>query len=233
MTTTNKKLSVTQITFTAVYLLLWPALFMFLSGNWQWIEGWIFCIWFLILCITTIMYLSFKDPDLLMERYKKPGTGNQEGWDKYVVYGLAIGFGAWIVLMPLDVMRFEWTKNFPLVLEIIGGTFLILSFFFFFRSFTDNTFLSPLVRIQTERKQQLVTNGVYTIVRHPMYLGALLMFIGAPFLTGSVIGIIVGFGMIVLLALRTLGEEKMLQEELKDYAAYKQKVRYRFVPFIW
>jgi protein-S-isoprenylcysteine O-methyltransferase Ste14 len=231
--TAAKKSGIGQIVFTTIYLLLWPALFLFLSGNWKWVEGWIFCTWFLILCVTVIMYLFFKDPALLMERYKKPGTGNQESWDKYVVYALALGFGAWILLMPLDAMKYGWTKDFPAIVEITGGIFLVLSFFFFFRSFTDNTFLSPLVRIQAERKQQLVTSGVYSIVRHPMYLGASLMFIGAPLLVSSIMGAILGFGMTVLLALRTLGEEKMLQEELKDYGAYKQKVKYRFVPYIW
>ncbi|HXL74140.1 MAG TPA: methyltransferase, partial [bacterium] len=71
------------------------------------------------------------------------------------------------------------------LLKVLGGLGLIPSFFFTFRAYTDNTFLSPLVRLQKERKQKVVTTGVYAIVRHPMYLGALSMFIATPLLLGS------------------------------------------------
>ena len=233
MKTENKKLTIGQIIFTLIYILIFPALLLFLSGDWAWIEGWIFSIWFIILCYTTIIFLYRKDPSLLAERYRKPGTGDQKGWDKYVVIGLVIGFTAWIIIMPLDAKRFEWTTNFPVWLKVIGMIELILSFFLFYRSYADNTFLSPLVRIQTERKQQVVTTGVYSFVRHPMYLGGILLFIGAPMLLGSAYGIILGFSMLFLLASRIIGEEKMLASELEGYTEYKKKVRHRLIPFVW
>lgn len=233
METQKNKLSIGQIIFTILYLFLWPTLFLFISGDWFWIEGWIFSIWFIVLCFTTIIYLYRKDPELLAERYRKPGTANQKAWDKYVVYGLLIGFIAWIVIMPLDAKRYGWTTDFPLWLKILGGIGLILSFFFFYRSYTDNTFVSPLVRIQTERKQQVVSTGVYGFVRHPMYLGGILMFIGTPLLLGSYFGIALGLIITVLLAFRTLGEEQMMLKELDGYEEYKRKVKYRFIPLIW
>jgi len=233
METQKNKLSIGQIIFTILYLFLWPTLFLFISGDWFWIEGWIFSIWFIVLCFTTIIYLYRKDPELLAERYRKPGTANQKAWDKYVVYGLLIGFIAWIVIMPLDAKRYGWTTDFPLWLKILGGIGLILSFFFFYRSYTDNTFVSPLVRIQAERKQQVVSTGVYGFVRHPMYLGGILMFIGTPLLLGSYFGIALGLIITVLLAFRTLGEEQMMLKELDGYEEYKRKVKYRFIPLIW
>jgi protein-S-isoprenylcysteine O-methyltransferase Ste14 len=233
METQKNKLSIGQIIFTILYLFLWPTLFLFISGDWFWIEGWIFSIWFIVLCFTTIIYLYRKDPELLAERYRKPGTANQKAWDKYVVSGLLIGFIAWIVIMPLDAKRYGWTTYFPLWLKILGGIGLILSFFFFYRSYTDNTFVSPLVRIQTERKQQVVSTGVYGFVRHPMYLGGILMFIGTPLLLGSYFGIALGLIITVLLAFRTLGEEQMMLKELDGYEEYKRKVKYRFIPLIW
>jgi len=233
METQKNKLSIGQIIFTILYLFLWPTLFLFISGDWFWIEGWIFSIWFIVLCFTTIIYLYRKDPELLAERYRKPGTANQKAWDKYVVYGLLIGFIAWIVIMPLDAKRYGWTTDFPLWLKILGGIGLILSFFFFYRSYADNTFVSPLVRIQTERKQQVVSTGVYGFVRHPMYLGGILMFIGTPLLLGSYFGIALGLIITVLLAFRTLGEEQMMLKELDGYEEYKRKVKYRFIPLIW
>lgn len=219
--------------FTFLYILIFPALLLFLSGDWFWTEGCIFSIWFIILCYTTIIYLYHKDPALLMERYKQPGTANQKKWDKYVVYGLLIGFTSWIVIMPLDAKRFEWTTRFPVWLKVLGGIGLLLSFFFFYRSYTDNTYLSPLVRLQTERKHQVVSTGVYGFVRHPMYLGGSLLFLGTPMLLGSAFGLIIGFLLLFLLLARIVGEEKMLINELEGYTEYKKKVKYRLIPFIW
>jgi len=229
----KNSLPVSKIVFTLIYILMFPALILILSGDWSWVEGWIFSVWFTVLCFTTILFLYRKDPGLLAERYRKPGTGNQEGWDRFVVFFLMTGFIAWIVIMPLDAKRFGWSAGFPLFLKILGSMALIFSFFFFFRSYADNTFASPLVRIQAERKQQVVSTGVYGFVRHPMYLAGILLFIGAPLFLGSYFGIALGMIMTVLLAFRTLGEEKMLLKELGGYEEYKRKVRYRFIPFIW
>jgi protein-S-isoprenylcysteine O-methyltransferase Ste14 len=226
-------MGVTKVIFTLLYILLYPTLILFLSGDWFWIEGWIFSIWFIALCFTTIIYLYRNNPALLAERYRMPGTGDQKSWDKYVVYTLALGFFIWIIIMPLDAKRFGWTMHFPLALKILGGISLIFSFFLFYRSFADNSFLSPLVRIQTERKQQVISTGVYGFVRHPMYLAAALLFIGSPLLLGSIYGIIIGAMLELLLAMRILGEEKMLEKDLEGYTEYKKKVKYRLFPFIW
>jgi len=230
---TKKKLTAGQIIFTVFYLLLWPAIFLFLSGDWLWLEGWIFAFWFLVTTIGVTVYLYFKDPGLLAERYRRPGTGNQKSWDQLLFAGIMLAFLAWVAIIPLDGKRFRWTAHCPTILKSAGGIMLLLSTFFLFRAFTDNTFLSPLVRVQRERQQQLVTTGVYGFVRHPMYLGALLMMIGAPLLMGSYFGVGTGLLIILLMAIRTLGEEKMLMEEFEEYAAYKKKVPYRFIPFIW
>jgi protein-S-isoprenylcysteine O-methyltransferase Ste14 len=222
-----------KIIFALLYILVFPALIFILAGDVTWPEGWIFSIWFIILCYATILYLHWKDPALLAERYKQPGTGNQETWDQYVVNGIIIGFIVWIVIMPLDARRFGCSPPFPLWLEVVGVTLLIVSFFLFFRSYTDNTFLSPLVRIQDDRKQQVVSTGVYGFVRHPMYLGGILMFLGAPLLLGSFYGIFAGVALTILLMARIVGEERMLARELEGYREYMQKIHYRLFPFLW
>jgi protein-S-isoprenylcysteine O-methyltransferase Ste14 len=222
-----------KIVFAFFYILLFPLLFFLLSGDFTWPEGWIFCFWFILLCFSTILYLYRKDPALLEERFRQPGTGNQERWDRYVVYGIMIGFILWIVIMPLDAKRFVWSPIFPLWLNILGGALLAGSFFLFFQSYTDNTFLSPLVRIQEDRNQRVVSTGVYGFVRHPMYLGAILMFVGAPLLLGSLYGIPAGIVLTILLMARIQGEEAMLTRDLEGYREYTQNVRYRLFPFLW
>jgi protein-S-isoprenylcysteine O-methyltransferase Ste14 len=230
------KVSGLRLAATAVYLLAWPVFQLWLSGDWRWIEGWIFGLWFLSLCATCITWLYRKDPALLAERYRRPGSGGQSATDALIVYGLALGFIVWIALPPLDARRFHWTPPLPhlhLALEAGGAVLLVGAAFFLYRSFTDNTFLSPLVRIQTERKQQVVSTGVYGFVRHPMYLGACLMFVGAPLLLGSAWGLLFGLALVGLLAARIVGEERLLARELEGYEAYREKVRYRLVPRVW
>jgi protein-S-isoprenylcysteine O-methyltransferase Ste14 len=233
METEKNNLTAGRMIFTAIYILIFPALILFLSGDWLWVEGWIFDIWFIALCATTIIYLYRNDPALLAERYRQPGTANQRGWDRYVVYGLVLGFILWIVIMPLDAKRYGWSANFPLWLKIIGGIGLLLSSFLFYWSYADNTFVSPLVRIQAERKQQVVSTGVYGFVRHPMYLGGILLFIGTSLLLGSLYSLLIGILLSFLLVARIIGEERMLVKELEGYADYRKKVRYRLIPFIW
>ena len=221
-----------KITLTIFYLLLFPVLILFLSGDWFWIEGWIFGVWFMILCITCIVYLYRHNPALLAERYKHKAD-NQAGWDRYFIILIQVSFLAWIIIMPLDAKRFAWTTHFHVLSEIIGGIMLLFSSFLFFRSYTDNSFLSPLVRVQTERQQHVVSTGVYAFVRHPMYLAGTLLFVGAPMLLGSVYGILSGVVFSMMIMLRILGEEKLLAKELEGYEEYKKKVKYRLIPFIW
>jgi len=218
---------------TALYLVVWPVILFALAGSLRWIEGWIFSLWFTALSAASIVWLYRKDPALLAERYRSPGSGGQKRWDIVVIYAVMVGFIAWIALMPLDAMRFEWTPRPPRWLQAGGGLMLLASSFLIFRSFTDNTFVSPLVRIQTERKQHVVSTGVYGFVRHPMYLGAILMFVGAPLLLGSVAGLLAAALLSLLLVGRILGEEKLLVAELDGYRDYRRKVRYHLLPRIW
>ena len=197
-----------KIIFTLIFILIFPVLLLFLSGDWFWVEGWIFSLWFTGLCFTTIIYLYHKDPALLAERYKRPGTANHKKWDQVIVYGLQIGFIAWIVFMPLDAKRFRWTTPFSIWLKILGGIGLLLSFLLFFRAYADNTFVSPLLEYRESESNKSFRQGVYGFVRHPMYLGGILLFIGTPLLLGSLYGIIIGVLMLFLLVVRIIGEEK-------------------------
>ncbi|HEX8952512.1 MAG TPA: methyltransferase [Polyangia bacterium] len=218
---------------TALYLATFPVALLLLGGDWRWREGWIFGGWFLGLCISTIAWLYRNDPALLAERYRRPGSGGQSWSDQAIVYLLAIGFIAWIALMPLDAHRWRWTPRMPLAVELAGGALLVAAWLFLFRALADNTFASPLVRIQDEREQRVTSTGVYAVVRHPMYLGAVLMFVGAPLLTGAASALVVALLLVIVLVVRIRDEEKLLVDKLAGYEEYRRRVRYRLVPFVW
>jgi protein-S-isoprenylcysteine O-methyltransferase Ste14 len=219
----------------ALYVMAWPAFMFTLAGDARWVEGWLFTGWLISLYATVTAWMYFKDPALLAERQRRVSTESppSERQDRLLVLLLFLGFVAWIVLMPLDAKRFAWTPTFALKLKILGGALLLLSAFFLFRAFHDNTFLSALTRVQSERKQRVVSTGVYAFVRHPMYLGMLLMFTGTPFLLGSRLGLVIAAGIVLVLAVRITREERLLDDELDGYREYRRHVRFRLVPFIW
>src|SRR5262245_15849323 len=216
-----------------VTALLFPLIILGAGGNWRWVEGWLFALWFDVMVLANMTYLYFKDPALLAERRKRPGSDNQKGWDAMMLSGIYIVALAWLVIIPLDAARFHWSPPFPLWLKVVGGLMLLPALYLIQRATMENTYLSTLVRIQDDRGQRVISSGVYGLVRHPLYFGCLLMMIGAPLLVGSVAALLLtGFatgGLVV----RILGEERMLRAELTGYAEYQQKVRYRLIPSIW
>lgn len=214
-------------------LVAFPALMLFLGGNWLWVEGLLFGLWMSAMILGSLVYLYIKDPALLAERSKRPGSDNQKSWDKYVLSSVYLIAIVWLVMLPLDAERFHWSPTFPLWLKVIGGLMLLPALYFIQRATMDNTYLSAMVRIQGDRKHHVVTTGSYGIVRHPLYLGCILMMFGSPLLVGSVIGLLISLVGFIILIYRINGEEHMLATELEGYEEYKQKVRYRLIPFVW
>jgi protein-S-isoprenylcysteine O-methyltransferase Ste14 len=221
-----------QLVAVPVGVLVFAALLLWLSGDWRWVEGWIFGIWWVSFVIAIFLWLHYRDPALLAERFRMPGSGGESRSDLAILTGIKVCFLASLFVSALD-LRFGWTPRLSLWSELCGGILLLGGSFPFFRAFTDNTYLSQLVRIQTERGQHVIDTGVYGIVRHPMYLGASLVFVGGALLLGSVCGLLVALAEVLLLVLRIFGEEKLLARDLEGYKEYLQKVRYRLVPHVW
>ena len=205
---------------------------LWLSGDWRWVEGWIFGIWWVSFAATVLLWLYHRDPGLLAERLRLPGTGGESRSDLAIFTGAKVDFFALFVVPALDV-RYGWTPRLPLWCEACGGILLLGGSFTFFRALTDNTFAGQLVRIQSERGQRVIDTGVYRYVRHPMYLGATLWFVGGALLLGSVCGLLVALALVGLLIVRIFGEEKLLARDLEGYRAYREKVRYRLIPHVW
>ena len=215
-----------------VGVLGFAALLLWLSDDWRWAEGWIFGVWWVSFVAAIFLWPRFRDPALLAERFRMPGSGGESRSDLVILLGMKVCFLASIAVSGLNV-RFGWTRRLPLWSEICGGILLLGGSFPFFRAFTDNPYLSQLVRIQTERGQHVIDTGVYGVVRHPMYLGASLVFVGGALLLGSVCGLIVGLAAVGLIILRIFGEEKLLARDLEGYRAYREKVPYRLIPHVW
>ena len=216
----------------AAWILAIPAFVLWLSGDWRWIEGWIFGVWLAVFIGVFFLWLYFKDPALLAERMRRPGTGGESRSDLTVLIAIKTIWLAWMVLPSLNV-RFHWAPRLPIWSEVFGGILLVTGSYFMFRAIADNTFASQLVRIQTEREQHVIDTGVYSLVRHPMYLGGILIFVGGPLLLGSALGLLPGVGLILLIIVRIFGEEKLLVHDLEGYRGYAQRVRYRLVPHVW
>jgi protein-S-isoprenylcysteine O-methyltransferase Ste14 len=183
--------------------------------------------------LSNFIYLYLRDPDLLAERSRLSSGEKRKPWDRFFgLFAFTMAL-AWFLLIPLDARRFSWSPAFPLWVKAVGGIFLLVALYLIYFSTAQNTFLSAQVRIQSERKQQVITTGVYSFVRHPYYLGILLMLVGAPLKTGSLVGLAIGLVAVIALMIRIMGEEKMLVDELEGYQEYKQKVKYRLLPFVW
>jgi protein-S-isoprenylcysteine O-methyltransferase Ste14 len=214
--------------FAVVYLGLLP----WLSGDSRWVEGWIFGVWFVSFASAVLLWLRSRDPALLAERFRMPGTGGESRSDVAILVAMKLCWLAFFVVPPLDV-RFGWTPRLPLWCEVCGGILLVGGSIPFFRAFTDNTYASQLVRIQTERGQHVIDTGVYGFVRHPMYLGASLASVGGALLLGSISDILIALALIGLLVARISVEENLLARDLEGYKEYREKVRYRLVPHVW
>jgi len=223
-------------TITGLQLVAAPVFFLglplWLSGDWRWVEGWIFGAWWVSLGAAVLFWLHYRDPALYAERFRMPGSGGESRSDLTILIGMKVCFPAFFVVPPLDV-RFGWTPHLPLWCEVCGGILLLGGSFFMFRGLTDNTFASQEVRIQTERGHHVIDTGVYGFVRHPMYLGGSLAFIGGALLLGSISGLLLGLAIVGLMVVRIFGEEKLLIRDLEGYKGYRQKVRFRLVPHVW
>jgi protein-S-isoprenylcysteine O-methyltransferase Ste14 len=214
-----------------IMALVFGAILFVPAGTFRWPGAWAFLALMFGFTIALSAWLLRHDPELLAERMTGIGRVDQEKWDKILLSIAAVLFFAWLVAMALDT-RFRWS-HVPLWLQVVGALLLLASFWVFFLTFRENAFLSPAVRIQTERAHQVVRSGPYRFVRHPMYAGFALFAVGTALLLGSWYGVLGGLVLVGIIARRAVLEERLLRERLPGYDAYMEQVRYRFFPGIW
>ncbi|RWA59382.1 isoprenylcysteine carboxylmethyltransferase family protein [Mesorhizobium sp.] len=205
---------------------------LFLSaGTLIWPGAWVYLVVMIGLSLTLGMSLARRDPGLMNERLSPPIQKNQPLVDKVLLSTLLVAIFAWLALMGLD-FRFGWSAV-PLWVLVIGGVILLVGLWICYLTMLENSFAAPVVKIQDERGQHVITTGPYSYVRHPMYAGAILYFAGTALLLGSWWGLASVLVFIVLLAIRTFIEEQALRTGLRGYDDYAANVRYRLIPLVW
>ncbi len=211
------------------FLLLGGLLFL---GAWRldWAEAWAFIGVYFLVGLAGTLWVLYHDPGLSNERASvKKGA---KRWDQVVV-GIYTALTLVLFLaIGLDAGRFGWS-SVPAWARVLGGLGFIPSFGLSLWASYVNTYLSARVRIQAERDHHAVTTGPYRIVRHPMYLGMLILDVCLPLLLGSWWALVVSGVMIAVLVLRTSKEDRMLQAELPGYMDLVKQTKYRLVPGIW
>jgi protein-S-isoprenylcysteine O-methyltransferase Ste14 len=218
------------VTSTILWLGAMAALLFASAGTLAWPQGWVFIAVMAAGTIASGLWLARYAPGLLAERLSAPLQREQERADKFFMAALMVLWVGWFVLMPLDAVRFH-LSHLPLPVQGLGALLIGLAMYAFHLTFRENRFAAPVVKIQ--KGQTVITTGPYRYVRHPMYAGAILYFLGTPLLLGSLYGFLLAPVMVALMAIRIPIEERALREKLDGYADYAARVRYRLVPGIW
>jgi len=218
------------IQIVAVFTIFALALFI-PAGTITWLAGWIFLALFFGFSLFIFSWLYRHNSGLLNERMRL-GTPDQQAWDKALFPLLQAYLLVWLIFMSLDAARFHWSPV-PTWLQVVGAIGLLGSFYLLFLTFRENSYLSPVIRLQGERGQRVVSTGPYHYVRHPMYSAILIFIVGTSLLLGSGYGALVGLLSMLILGRRAVLEEYMLSEELPGYAMYRSAVKFRMIPFIW
>ena len=201
------------------------------AGTLHWPEAWAFLATSLVLGPAFGVWLAKTDPALLAERLRLTARDGQPAADKkFMLVFVAVAL-IWFVAMGID--RRVHASDVPFVLKALGLAMYLLSMGFIMWVFHENSFAAPVVKVQAEREHHVISTGPYAWVRHPMYSGVMLFFVGVPLLLGSWWGVAMVPLFAVLFAIRTRIEERVLIAGLPGYADYRARVRYRLVPGLW
>jgi protein-S-isoprenylcysteine O-methyltransferase Ste14 len=206
------------------------ALALFLPAwTFRYWQAWLFLATFTSSVMAITLYLMKKDPALLARRTQAGPVAEKEISQKIIQSVAAIGFIAIFIVSSID-HRFSWSRV-PGYVSIAGDGVVALGLLVVFLVFKENTFTSAVVEV--DAAQSVVSTGPYSVIRHPMYVGALFMLLGVPVALGSWWGVLAIVPIALALAWRLVDEETFLEKNLPGYQEYRAKVKYRLVPLIW
>lgn len=207
------------------------ALLFACAGTLHWPSAWVFLLTCALLGPVCGWWLYRIDPALLAERLRPVLQRDQPAADKVFMSVFVLAMLVWLALMGAD--RRMQSSDMPVALQALGFVLFLLSTLFTLWVFRENSFAAPVVKLQAERAQRVISTGPYAHVRHPMYSGMVLFFAGVPLLLGSWWGLAMMPVFIALFAVRIGIEERTLREGLPGYADYAARVRYRLLPGVW
>ena len=179
------------------------------------------------------MWAEQRHPGLLAERQDKSNFQNAKAWDKVLAPLMAVSIGYPIVVVAGLDHRFNWSAEFPPWLTVLG--FILISFGYGFAAWAlaENRFFTSVVRIQTDRGHAVCDTGPYRLVRHPGYAGNILAVFGIVLALSSAWTLIPATVALIIAVIRTVLEDRVLQDELPGYNDYAQRVRYRLIPWLY
>lgn len=200
------------------------------AGRLDWPAAWILSLLYGVFLLAYAVWGTLKAPDLLEERSQM--AENVKVWDKVIVAIYTVLLLATFVLAGLDVGRVRWSQM-AVAWQVLGLVGMVLSGGLIFWTILTNAYLGRMVRIQEDRGHQVVTGGPYRFVRHPMYVGIILLFPCMTLFLGSWWALVGASLIAMLMVIRTALEDRTLKAELPGYAEYAQRVRYRLLPGVW
>lgn len=200
--------------------LFWPA------GTFNYWQAWAWLAALFLPMIFSLFYLIKRDPALLERRSR---TSETRAAQKWIIAASSIYFIIVFILPGFD-KRYGWS-NVPLWLVLLADLVVVGGYAIYILVLRANTYASRIVEV--EQGQQVISTGPYALVRHPMYLGMILLMISTPLALGSYWAFIPALALIPLLVVRAKNEEDLLVNELPGYREYMQKTRYRLFPGIW
>jgi protein-S-isoprenylcysteine O-methyltransferase Ste14 len=209
-----------------MFALLW----FWLAGGITWLPGWLLLITFTLSVIALVIRLSRLDPQLLKERSRQ--APNVESWDKIVMGLYTLSLVALLAISALDSGRMRWSFV-PTWAQLLGWVALLIAGALIWHVLAVNTYASSWARIQDDRAHQVITAGAYSRVRHPMYLGLVILFVALPLALASWWSFIPAAVIVALMVYRTKREDMMLTSRLPGYEDYAGKVRFKLIPGIW
>jgi protein-S-isoprenylcysteine O-methyltransferase Ste14 len=205
-------------------------LLLFLSaGTIRYWQAWAYLAVYFGASVAITLYLMKHDAALLQRRLRGGPTAEKEKTQKIIMLFASLGFSGTLVVPALD-RRYSWS-NVPPLLVIAGDVLVALSFFIMFLVFKENTFTSATIEVA--EGQRVISTGPYAIVRHPMYAGGSLFFLGIPLALGSYWGLLVFVVVLPALIWRLLDEEKFLARNLPGYTEYCARMRWRLIPGVF
>jgi protein-S-isoprenylcysteine O-methyltransferase Ste14 len=205
-------------------------IFIFLpAGTWHYWQGWLFIGVFSSSTIAFTIYLALYDRPLLERRMNAGPQHEKESSQKVIVSLIILAFLIFLILPPLDYRI--GLSPVPAYLSFVGDIVIVLSFFFIFWVLKVNSFAAANISVAKDHK--VIDTGPYAYVRHPMYAGALWVFIGLPPALGSWLTICLVPLILPILVWRLLDEERILRRDLPGYNEYASRVRHRLIPYLW